>query len=238
VVTIRDLDATAPEDAVKADGRHERRSLALSASYDRRNNLLLTSGGYRLSASVEMAGTVFGGDVDTVRETLEARTWWTILESPGMGEYFLKGKQILNVGGTVGAVESTGTGGVPIFERFFIGGLGSLRGFQWRRVGPVDDVFHKQIGGQYELLANAEYEVPVVRDYFRFVMFVDSGSLGLTGSELGDFRVAAGAGIRLRLPIPGFQRIPISLYLASPVLSRSYDKSEIFSFQMGTGFAF
>lgn len=237
-VTIKDLDATAPEDAVKEDGRHERRSLALSANYDRRNNLLLTSAGYRLSASVEMAGTVFGGDVNTVRETFEARKWWTICESRGWGEYFLKGKQILNVGGSAGIVGGTGAGGAPIFERFFIGGFGSLRGFEWRRIGPVDDVFHKQIGGDYMILANAEYEVPIVRDYLRFVMFVDSGSLGSTGAEMGDVRVGAGGGVRLRLPIPVFERIPISLYLAAPLVSRSYDRSEIFSIQMGTGFEF
>ena len=237
-VTIRDLDATAPEDAVKEKGRHERRSLALNVSYDRRNNLFLTSGGYRLDASVEMAGTAFGGDVNIVRETFDARKWWTICESRGWGEYFLKGKQILNVGGSAGFIQSTGTDGVPIFERFFIGSLGSLRGFEYRRVGPVDDVFHKQIGGDYMLLANAEYEVPIIGDYFRFVMFVDSGSLGSTGAGMGDVRLGAGGGVRLRLPIPGFERIPISLYLASPLVKRSYDQTEIFSFQMGTGFEF
>ena len=237
-VTIRDLNSTAPVDAVKEEGRHERRSLALSANYDRRNNLFLTSSGYRLGASVESAGTAFGGDVNTMRETFEARKWWTILESPGWGEYFLKGKQILNVGGNAGFVESTGADGVPIFERFFMGGLGSMRGFESRRIGPVDDAFHKQIGGDYMLLANAEYEVPIVRDYLRFVMFVDSGSLGSTGAEMGVVRVATGGGIRLRLPVPVFERIPISLYLAFPLVKRSYDQPEIFSFTIGTGFEF
>ena len=237
-VTIKDLDDTAPADAVKEDGRHQVRSLALGVTYDRRNNLLLTSAGYRLSASAELVGTVFGGDVDAVRETFEARKWWTLYEARGWGQYFLKGKHILNVGATAGAIEGTTADYVPIYERFFVGGLGSLRGFEARRIGPVDDVFHKQIGGQYMLMANAEYEIPIIGAYFRFVMFVDTGSLGFTGGDMGDFRVGAGGGIRLRLPIPGFQRIPISLYLASPVLKRSYDQSEIFSFQMGTGFAF
>ena len=151
-----------------------------------------------------MAGTVFGGSVNTLRETFEARKWWTVCESSGWGEYFLKGKQILSVGASAGIVESTGADGVPIFERFFIGGLGSLRGFEYRRVGPVDAVFHKQIGGEYMFLANAEYEVPIVRDYLPLRQFVDSGVLGSTVGEMGDIRVDAGAGIRLRLPIPGF----------------------------------
>jgi outer membrane protein insertion porin family len=237
-ITIRDLDATAPEDAVSEKGQHERRSLEISASYDRRNDKFLTSSGYLLGASAEMAGKVFGGDVNTVSEKFEARKWWTICESSGWGEYFLKGKQTLTVGANAGFVESTGPDGVPIFERFFIGSIGTLRGFAWRRVGPVDDEFHKQIGGDYMLLANAEYEVPIVRDYLRFVMFVDSGSLASTGEEIGNVRVAAGGGLRIRLPIPMFERIPISLYLAAPIASSRYDQTEIFSFQIGTGFSF
>ena len=82
----QDLDTTAPEDAVKEQGRHERRSLTLSANYDRRNNVLLTSAGYRLGASVEMAGTAFGGDVNTLRETFDARKWWTVCDAPRLGQ--------------------------------------------------------------------------------------------------------------------------------------------------------
>ncbi|MGD1001974.1 MAG: outer membrane protein assembly factor BamA [Candidatus Brocadiia bacterium] len=239
-VTIKDLDPTAPADAVKADeaGRQERRSLQLGVTYDRRDSPLLTTGGYRLSASAEMAGTVFGGDVDVLKETFEARKWFTICESSGWGEYFMRGKQILSVGASAGIVGSTGSDGVPIFERYFMGGLGSLRGFSYRRVGPVDDVFHKQIGGDYMILTNTEYEVPIVRDYFRFVVFVETGDLGSTGSEMGNIRADAGAGVRLRLPVPGFERIPISLYLATPLVSRAHDQTEVFSFEMGTGFGF
>ena len=32
-----------------------------------------------------MAGTVFGGDVNTLRETFEARKWWTVWDAPGWG---------------------------------------------------------------------------------------------------------------------------------------------------------
>ena len=239
-VTIKDLDPTAPEDAVKADeaGRQERRSLQIGATYDRRDNVLLTTGGYRLSASAEMVGTAFGGDVNVTKETFEARKWWTVCESSGWGEYFLKGKQILSVTASAGIVGSTSADGVPIFERYFMGGLGSLRAFEYRRVGPVDDVFHKQIGGDYMVLTNTEYEVPIVGDYVRFVTFVETGDLGSTGSQMGDIRADAGAGLRLRLPVPGFERIPISLYLAAPLVIRPYDQTEIFSFQMGTGFGF
>jgi outer membrane protein insertion porin family len=237
-VTIKDLDDEAPEDAVEEKGRHERRSLAFNAGYDRRDNPFMPTKGYRLNASVEMAGTVFGGDVNVVKETFEARKWWTICTSSGWGEYFLRGKQILSVGGNVGFVESTGSDGVPIFERYFMGGLGTLRGFELQRAGPVDDVFHKQIGGDYIALTNTEYEIPIVRDYLRFVMFLESGNLGSSGSEFGQVRVDAGGGLRLRLPVPGFERIPVSLYLAAPLVSRTYDKTEIFSFEIGTGFTF
>jgi len=237
-VTIKDLDPLAPQDAVDADGRHERRSLTVGATYDRRDNVLLTSGGYRLGLTAEMAGTAFGGDVNVMKETFDVRKWFTICESSGWGQYFLKGKQVLSVGGSAGIVGSTRSGDVPIYERFFMGGLGTLRAFDYRRVGPVDDVFHKQIGGDYMVLTNTEYEVPIIGDYFRFVTFLETGDLGSNGSDMGNIRVDAGVGVRLRLPVPGFERIPISLYLAAPLVSRAHDQTEIFSFEMGTGFGF
>ena len=208
----------------------------IGATYDRRDNLLLTTAGYRLSASAEMAGTAFGGDVNVMHETFEARKWCTVCESSGWGEYFLKGKQILNVGASAGIVGSTSSDGVPIFERFFMGGLGSLRAFEYRRVGPVDDVFHKQIGGDYMVLTNTEYEVPIVGDYVRFVTFVDSGSLARRAARSATSAptpaAASGSACRSR----EFERIPISLYLAAPLVIRPHDQTEIFSFQMGTGF--
>ena len=131
-VRLYDFSTNSPADALAEHGWHERRAVTLAADYDKRDNPFFTTSGYRLGGAVEMAGTIFGGDVNTLRETVEARQWWTVWDAPDWG------KHTLTVGAQAGIVESTDAGAVPIFDRFWMGGLGSLRGFEWRGVGPVD----------------------------------------------------------------------------------------------------
>jgi outer membrane protein insertion porin family len=231
-ISITSLDDNAPQDAVETEGNHTRVSLALAASCDRRDNVFLTAKGYKLGGGVEMAGTALPGDVNYLKETFEARKWWTVWDQTGWG------KHVLNLGGELAMMQSTEPGRVPMFDRLFLGGLGSLRGFQYRRVGPVDFDTGKQIGGQYRFTANGEYEAPLIRDVLRGVLFTDAGALGMNVSELGELRAAIGVGARLRLPFFGMQKIPLSIYFATPVMKRDNDQTEVFSFTMGTGFEF
>ena len=233
-VKISDIDAGAPPDAVRARGTHNRRALATTVAYDDRDNIFLPTSGQRVALSAEMGGTVLGGDVDFLRETLEARKYWTVWDQARWGRH------VVNIGGQVGVAHSTNSGELPIFERFFVGGLGSLRGFRYRRVGPVDAGTLRQIGGEYMALLNAEYEAPLLRDIIRGVLFVDSGTLARSFSD-ADFstvRAAAGGGVRFRIPQLGMQKVPIGLYVATPLRKEDNDKTETISFSIGTGFEF
>jgi outer membrane protein insertion porin family len=232
-IEISNIDSGAPADAVKAKGTHKRHSLALGARYDKRDNIFLTTSGYTLEGQLETAGTVLGGDVDLLRETIGARKWWTVWNQEGWG------KHVVNIGADMTFTQSTGSGDVPIFERLFMGGLGSLRGFEYRRVGPVEAASKLQLGGNYRLLANAEYEAPLVRDLFRGVVFADTGSLADSLGDIGnEFRASVGVGVRARIPMLGLQQVPLSLYFATPIVKKSYDQTEVFSFTIGTGFEF
>ncbi len=231
-ILIHSVDDGAPEDAEDAKGSHTRNSLTLSAKYDKRDNVFLPAKGYDVGVEAEMAGTVLGGDVNSMRETLEARKWWTVWTQEN------REKHTVNLGGELSLMQSTGSGGVPIFDRLYGGGLGSIRGFRFRGIGPVDSVHEKQVGGLYRLLVNSEYEIPIVREILRGVLFVDSGSVADSVSGLGDLRAAAGFGFRVRIPGLTDQRIPISVYLAFPFEKKETDKTEVFSFTIGTGFTF
>ena len=88
-------------------------------------------------------------------------------------------------------------------------------------------------------LLNGEYEVPIVKDYLRGLVFVDSGSLASSFGDLGDSSAstrawASGSAFRSW----DFERVPISLYLAAPVVRKSHRQEEVFSFTIGTGFEF
>ena len=230
-VKISNVDDNAPQEAKDSAGDYLRNSVTLAASYDRRDNRFFTTSGYRVAADVEMAGTAFGGDINLLKQTAEARRWWTVVEPDGWG------KHIFSAGSRFGFLQRT-SGDIPIFERFFMGGLDSLRGFALHRAGPVDPVSGRQVGGDFLFLGSVEYEIPVIRDYVRAVSFVDMGSLGDNAFEFGSLRMSAGGGFRLRIPYMGMERVPVCFYVATPIRSRSGDERELIAFTVGTMFGF
>ena len=62
-------------------------------------------------------------------------------------------------------------------ERFYLGGLKSLRGFKSREVGPYDAEYDEFTGGDKEAFANFEYLFPILKDVgLKGVMFYDIGN--------------------------------------------------------------
>ncbi len=118
----------------------------------------------------------------------------------------------------------------PIYERFYAGGYGSLRGFMFRGVTPLDqDV---QVGGRLSWLNSLEYLFPITADdMLRGVMFCDFGSVESNLHFDGPMRVALGAGLRISIPAMGPG--PIALDFAGPVSMRSGDHVQNFSFFIG-----
>ncbi len=233
-LSISDIDTGAPPDAAAVRGDYDRHALSMSAVYDKRDNVLFSTTGYRLAGDVEMIGSGLGGDINVVKESIEAQKFWTLHEHPGWGRH------VLQVGARFGIMQDTRGGDVPIFERNFIGGLGSMRGFEVRGAGPVDPGTGRHIGGKYLGLASVEYSAPIVRDYVRGIVFVDGGALENRFAEIDarSVRASVGTGIRLRIPVLGAGEVPLVFNLATPVRKLNTDDKEVFSFSMGTGFAF
>lgn len=230
-VKISNVSDGAPQEAKDSAGDYLRDSIVFSANYDRRDNRFLTTSGYRLAGDVEFVGTALGGDINMVKETFEGRRWWTVAEPEGWG------KHVFTVGSRLGFIQRT-RGDIPIFERFFMGGLDSLRGFAVRRAGPIDPVSGRQTGGDSVFLSSAEYEIPIVKDYVRGVTFLDMGSLADNGLQFGSLRMSVGGGVRIRIPAMGMERVPVCFYVAAPIRSRPGDESENVVFTVGTMFGF
>ena len=233
-ITISDVDDNAPADAKGDKGDYLRNSLTLEVTYDKRDNVFLTTRGYELSASLEMAGVILGGDIDYFKEQFSARKWLTVWDQKTWG------KHTVSAGGEAVLMHSAGPGGVPFFDRTFMGGLGTVRGFQYSRAGPIEAASGRQTGGEYRFLGNAEYEAPLLKNYIRGVAFVDAGLLERTFSDLAlaQVRVTVGGGLRFRLPQFGTREIPLSLYIAVPLRDESGDKTQPFNISIGSGFAF
>jgi outer membrane protein insertion porin family len=146
--------------------------------------------------------------------------------------------------GTIGYIFDYGGDEIPIFEKFFLGGLDSLRGFEERSVGPrvkrseynrfiTDPNDYDVVGGEKELFFNFEYIFPIVKSAgIRGDIFFDTGNAyRQSESYFSDMRKSVGAGIRWQSPF-GPLRVEWGLNL-SP--KEDEDSSQI-HFTMGTMF--
>ena len=123
---------------------------------------------------------------------------------------------------------------VPIYNRMFLGGPKSIRGIEYRHVGPMvhkeDSNSWEPWGGQTLAVMNLEYTIPIVK-MFRLALFSDLGSVG---EDEFDFDLADNfawtAGVGLRLDIPMF---PIRLDFGFPIEKPDHADKEAFSFTVG-----
>jgi outer membrane protein assembly factor BamA len=223
------------QDILDVAGHNEKRALGLTTTYDTRDFIFWPSQGLLLKGRLESAGSVLGGDVHTLRETFEASRYWTLWKQPKQG------KHILHLRGKVGFIQSTDPDeDVPIFERFFGGGLGSIRGFEYRGVGSVDPILEQHVGGNLLMVGNIEYFYPIMEEYLHAVAFADAGKVEEDTDELDArrLRVALGVGVRLRVPQLGLGRVPVVLDFGFPIRKERTDLTSLFTFSLGTAFAF
>jgi len=107
---------------------------------------------------------------------------------------------------------------VPIFERFFGGGSGTIRGFRERRVGPIDPNSNDPIGGEATFLGTIEEVMTVVKDehgraILKGTTFFDVGNVWQHVGDLGSsFKAGTGVGMRVNTPIG-----PVRLDLGFPL---------------------
>jgi outer membrane protein assembly complex protein YaeT len=123
-------------------------------------------------------------------------------------------------------------GDAPVFEKFYAGGTGSLRGFDYRGVSPrgrgiVSGEYDDPIGSDWLMLANAEITVPLSSDTFNWLFFCDTGMV-----DDNEFRSAVGTGIEILLP-QWFGPVPMRFELAAPITKDESDDTNVFSFSMG-----
>ena len=205
-----DDEEDTPQDVLDVEGSHLKAGITLSANIMRTDNIYMPSKGYEGESSLEFAGL----DVDIAKYKFQTTKYNTLFEIPKWG------KHVLAYGGTFGIVEPTSGSKVPIFERFYAGGYGSLRGFEYRGVAPVDEKTGDQIGGDILIVMNTEYLVPIYKDILRAAVFIDTGKADETVSDinLDHFRLSTGVGLRVNIPFLG--RSTIAIDYGIPVIKR------------------
>ena len=219
-----DPTATAFYKANVQDGDFLRSAVTLNYLYDNRDSTIQPRKGERIDVSLAMAGTIFGGDVDTLTLSAQGAKYWN-----------LKWDTILSVNGEIAFVDAI-NGTVPVFERMFLGGGRTLRGFEFRDIGGARDNgaggSGEVVGGQSLAFMSVEYTVPII-ETVRAAAFYDAGFVNTGSWDIGpdDVYSDIGMGIRLKLPI---SPVPLALDYAFPVSSpdNAADKGGQFNFYL------
>lgn len=230
VIDIDNVDSKedTPQDVLDAKGGHLKSGITLSANINKTDNIFAPTTGYEGDTSVEVSGL----DVSIAKYKIQTTKYNTLFEVPGWG------KHVISYGGSFGVVESTNGQKVPIFERFFAGGFGSLRGFRYRGIAPLDEKTGDQIGGDILYVMNTEYLVPIYKDIVRAAVFVDAGKADRTISDINLDHIRLSTGFGLRLSIPFLGRSTIAIDYGIPVIKESGDETQAFSFNFGGGNSF
>lgn len=208
-----------PSELLLEEGDYLRSALSLNYLYDSRDSNVVPRSGFKLDPSLTLAG--LGGDVNTVNFDVRAQKYWN-----------LRWDTIVSINGELTTVDSTNGDRVPIFERSFLGGANTLRGFEFNDVGPRDTVTNSTIGGQTMGYAQAELTVPVIEN-LRFAVFYDAGFVNRDAGKFSpdDLYTDVGIGLRVKLPI---SPLPLAFDYAIPVSSpdANADKGGQFNFSL------
>lgn len=239
--TYRDLESSFsgfPElpDLLKL---HTTSKVGFNISRDSRDNYLDPRRGSSHSVYAEYAGKYLGSENEFYKVIADTAWYFPFYWDTA---FMLHGR--------IGLEEGMDGKDVPIYERFYVGGIGTVRGANFGDLGPK---FHgSAVGGTKEIIMNAEYTFPLVPAIkLRGVTFFDAGrAYGITYSDItdstgaivgyhkdysmndfGSLEYSAGAGIRWISPL-GLIRLEYG-YLINPKPDQKHGK---FEFSMGTMF--
>ncbi len=221
-VDISDVPSNASADFRAESGENAISSLLFGLTYDTRDNRFNPTRGLVLGGTVENAGGFLGQDKDFYKVTT-SNAWYQTQWEKLLLELRLRA-------GWADAFDNTPR--VPIYERFFLGGTNSVRGYEERDIGPRDRS-GDTIGGNAMAVANVEYTFPVIEN-LKGALFYDVGNVwaGTSDFASGTWRSGAGAGVRVKTPIG-----PVRLDFGYPINPDDHQESNgRFHFSLTRGF--
>ncbi|MFH1215364.1 MAG: outer membrane protein assembly factor BamA [Pseudomonadota bacterium] len=167
-------------------------SVTLGLSRDTRNHRYSPTKGSYNSVSAQKAGGPLGGDSSFTK--YEGTTSW----------YFpFYWSTTFHTNLSAGYVTEDETGKLPVYEKFYLGGLNSVRGFEYGDISPRDPKTLDKIGGEKMAYMNLEYIFPLVKDIgLNALVFYDMGNVVRDSENLfTDIRSSVGFGFRWLSPM-------------------------------------
>jgi outer membrane protein insertion porin family len=217
-IKVSDVSLDASRFIKEQEGEKVTSALSFSLSMDTRNDYYNPTKGARHSLSLQNAGGILGGDNYFVKGLVET-SWF----------FPLPLKTVLNLRGKVGFVQPYGGREVPIYEKLYVGGLQTVRGFEYGMAGP-HDTNKEPLGGNKMVSFQSELIFPLASEIgLKAAIFWDVGKGFDRFSDITPLKTGVGAGIRWFSPFG-----PIHIDLGINPNPKPGEKGKVFDFTAGT----
>jgi outer membrane protein insertion porin family len=217
---IFDVDADASQLIKDQEGESTLSSVTATVTRNTTDYYLDPSRGSVSQLSAEFAG--LGGTENFAKYIADQRFFFPY-----------KWGTVFSAHGQVGYIQQVGGEEIPIDERFFLGGINTLRGFKSREVGPRDEETGDFTGGDKEAYFNLEYIFPLLKDMgLKGVVFFDTGNAwGEDEDFFSEMRYSVGGGIRWFSPMG-----PLRLEWGYNLKPKDFEDNSQFEFSIGKTF--
>ncbi len=200
--------------------------IKLGVSHDTRNRYRDTSEGAVHSLSMKQAGGLLGGD--SFFSKYEGSTSW----------YFpFHWDTVFHVKGAMGYAMEHEDKKLPVYEKFYLGGLSTIRGFDSGKISPTalaDDGTLDRVGGEKMWFGNFEWIFPLVKDLgLKGLVFFDTGNVYADSEtwDPGDLKKSVGFGFRWMSPMG-----PLRLEYGINLDPEDDEDTGVWDFSMGGSF--
>jgi len=228
--TIDNIDEDADKVIKDLEGDNWASSFYTSIKRDTTDRRINPSRGNTYQFSVEYGGGILGGDDDFIKYIADTNHYYPVFLST-----------IIHLHAQAGYVMENGGEDIPPFERFYLGGMNSVRGYKERTISPLyddkdaSDGYDEgdEKGGNKSFFFNAEYLVPLHKEMgILGLVFFDAGN-AWDDDETVDFDLykSVGAGVRWYSPLG-----PLRLEYGYPLDEIDNERKGRFEFSVGQFF--
>ncbi|MGH7887323.1 MAG: BamA/TamA family outer membrane protein, partial [Candidatus Binatia bacterium] len=223
---ISNIAENASQEIRDEEGTSVTSAVTPNLSYDSRDHYFAPTEGTKSLLAFKTAG--LGGDTQFIKPEFSTRWHYPLLKDPNWG-----GAYVLALGGSLGYGNN-----LPLFERYFIGGINSVRGFTERSIAPRapsgcdasgnNCTGTEVVGGDKSMVVNAELMFPIYEQYgLRGVTFFDVGN-AFNSFNFNELRRSVGFGVSWLSPFG-----PIRVELGFPISKQPEDDTSVIGFSIG-----
>jgi outer membrane protein insertion porin family len=191
---IVDVAENAAQSIKDMIGRNVTSSIGIGITRDSKDRPFVTTRGSVNSLSMETAGGILGGTIE-FNKYLATSLWY----------FPLFWDTVFVLQGRAGYIQEKGDEPIPVYQKFRIGGINTVRGFEAYSISPRDPDTLEPIGGEEMLIFNVEYRFPFIKEQgILGVVFFDAGNVFTddpTALTVSGLRMGVGGGIRWFSPV-------------------------------------